>query len=793
MSDYTVVGRPGANGSNGTPPGGTGAPGKPGQSVTANRLSFDADNFVLALGGRGGNGGYGADPLGMPGPGGPGGAALARLITQAPADIASNSLVEAHGGDGGNAGSTAAGGPGVNGPSGGWANAQGSTTAIDNADIAIRAVAIGGAGGRGDKGQWDPRTFASGTGGSAYAVASGRSSGSGTVTVEADQTGGHGGFGWAASNGGAGAASTMNNQVKGWTNGGTLHLIQSSTGGSGGDSFWSKPGVGGAATAALVFDDTVNFTRSKFLVAESTARGGNGGSAQSLSDFGRNGADGGIATAKQVIKSSGSIDVVSTAIGGGGGAGISEINSDPSAFHGGRGGKALATARGVSTEDGTVDVTAVQHGGNGGSANWVFDDRTESFIVASPGAGADSTMINAVSGMTNGGKLNLHETAVGGEGGGSSSPFAGPSGTNGGGGGAEGTLHFNDLLNATQSKAVDASVTAVGGNGGSGFIFVGGTGGNATASDTIVAKYHAGAIAEAIGGDSGFSFGLFGAEFGHNGGGGDAAATAVALATDASRGDVFASAGAHGGLGIVALHNVGSAVAKATGTGHSGSVHANADTHGDGNVGDFNNPQLTTFRAAGADAIVAGQSTAQAQVSVGGNAPDHLVGPQAFALLVGDPSSPSQNAELADNPNIRSYFHDDAFYFASGELGAASSTGSATAAYTQTSHIALDINTFAFGTPSGNLILGFYDATVTGGASGPVNLNVMDNGVSLLHSSFADTTQAASYLQDHPLDLGSLSTQQTHNLDVTLSVTTNPGQHAGLYVDLVLGSGLLLA
>jgi hypothetical protein len=74
-----------------------------------------------------------------------------------------------------------------------------------------------------------------------------------------------------------------------------------------------------------------------------------------------------------------------------------------------------------------------------------------------------------------------------------------------------------------------------------------------------------------------------------------------------------------------------------------------------------------------------------------------------------------------------------------------------------------------------------------------VTLNVTGNGTSLLHASFADTTQAVIYLHDHPLDLGPLSIQDIHNLDIALSVTESPGQRASLYVDLVLGSGHLVA
>ena len=78
-------------------------------------------------------------------------------------------------------------------------------------------------------------------------------------------------------NGGAGAASTLTNAVKGATNGGYLKLYQTATGGAGGGTYSGASGAGGAASSSLTFDDTQNPRLSTDMKVAAYAVGGHGG------------------------------------------------------------------------------------------------------------------------------------------------------------------------------------------------------------------------------------------------------------------------------------------------------------------------------------------------------------------------------------------------------------------------------------------------------------------------------------------------------------------------------------
>ena len=63
----------------------------------------------------------------------------------------------------------------------------------------------------------------------------------GSDSVIANQTGGAGGAATTGAIGGAGAASTLTNAVKGSTNGGTLSMTQNATGEAGGATTGEPP------------------------------------------------------------------------------------------------------------------------------------------------------------------------------------------------------------------------------------------------------------------------------------------------------------------------------------------------------------------------------------------------------------------------------------------------------------------------------------------------------------------------------------------------------------------------
>jgi hypothetical protein len=128
------------------------------------------------------------------------------------------------------------------------------------------------------------------------------------------------------------------------------------------------------------------------------ARGGWGGEVRS--GLGFRGGDGGAASSIAYGENHGAsaVSVRAEAVGGRGGSVYSSFAPRP----GGLGGEAVARATGIS-ESGDVDVTAVQRGGDGGSGEIAAD-------------GADSTLIDAVSGST-AGRLVLLQEAIGGLGG----------------------------------------------------------------------------------------------------------------------------------------------------------------------------------------------------------------------------------------------------------------------------------------------------------------------------------------------------------------------------------------
>jgi hypothetical protein len=659
--------------------------------------------------------------------------AAALFATTVLDDLSHITTAEAHGGAGGNAGLLVAGGAGANGGAGGRASsAATSGGSRGNADVTVTASAYGGDGGAGEG-----AGHTGGFGGTATAVAVGRSVGSGTVTVNAIQIGGKGGDGIAGADGGAGAASTMHNAVAGSTSDGTLHLNQHAEGGAGGASSSGRPGFGGAATSTLFFDDTLGLSHSASISSTVYAEGGDGG---------------GDATASQTILGAGSLHVVSTAIGGNGIAGQD-------------GGTATASAHGETSGGDTVSVTAIQQGGGGAT-------------------GAASSMNDAVSGMTDGGALFLSEAAFGG--GGDSGVITGVwTGTSGGNGAdANAILHFDDTLNKTQSTSVTGSVAAYGGGGGDSFFAGAGNGAGAHASVNMTGSHDVSAHATAVGGDSGTEFDNFGdySRIVHSGGAGDATATAVADSTNTADSNVNATASAHGGI---QESSPGHAMATATGTGHTGLVHADASTEIDAITSPddplSSGPPVFAVSAT-ADGGVAGQSTALAEADIHDPAPAHVTGQQAVAIVVAAPTS--EAADLTAFPEVQSHVPGQ---YASGELGVAASTGGSAGAYTQSSSFDLVFN--GFSGPHDHLVFGFYDATATGGASGPVSLDiVLDKNTTLLHQTFTDTAAAASYLNDHVFSVGSPDVFDSPGFDVsaTLSVAINPGQHAGLYVDVVV-------
>jgi hypothetical protein len=228
------------------------------------------------------------------------------------------------------------------------------------------------------------------------------------------------------------------------------------------------------------------------------------------------------------------------------------------------------------------------------------------------GAGASSTLTNAVSGATTGGYLRLSQTSNGGAGG-----YGSSGGSGGTGGDATSSLTFDDTKNATASSNLTGASTPNGGAGGAA-PGGGGAGGKAIASLTLTG------------------------------------AAAVSASTTATGGSSATTAG--------------TATATTTATGLSGSFSATADTS-------LAAGQLIQAASTSASGSVDGTSVAEAQAAIGGSSATFLTSGQAVALETGGPNAASSGAVLAANPNIKAAFGASPVFFAIGELGGGYSNG----------------------------------------------------------------------------------------------------------------------
>lgn len=336
------------------------------------------------------------------------------------------------------------------------------------------------------------------------AIARGSSSGGGNVQVYAYQFGGNGGNSGnrnsiSGSSGGNGADSMMPTAVFGSTTG-ILTLGQYAYGGDGGSSWYGSGGRGGKASSTL----SASNGESSLLNTRTNALGGIGGD----SIEGTVSGSGGDAVAHNTIDSYGddhNIHAVSYAEGGRGGNpvlfslpgaggnstsqtfvtanGNSAVQVEDKAVGGngsydgnhqvfsGKGGSASSHASASNRGNRDVSVSSTAIGGAGGFAP-NFSGGTSSARASGWSSGGgnvtvtahqyggtsiDSSMLNAVTGLTSG-VLTLEQYAYGGDGGGSTEPGT----IHGNGGKASSTLSVTN----SDSSVLNTTTVAIGGTAG---------------------------------------------------------------------------------------------------------------------------------------------------------------------------------------------------------------------------------------------------------------------------------------------------------------------------------------
>lgn len=797
--DVTNTGATGASGVDGASPSGSGGNGAPGQDISAIvNNATDNNNSATANGGRGGNGGIGApgSPLGVGiggngGNGAQGGNATASATTTTAATGLTEAIAAAGGGTGGEG---AQGGQldGLGGSGADGGSAEGTSAVDFNTTGSAFAIATDSGGTGGDSSQdtqagslqtYQGRVFPGGNGG---AVGNTTASATGLTAATANvvENGGGGGSG---TQGGIGAGSSITDAVTGSTTDGVLQLEQESNGGAGGDGSEGPGGQGGAAAADLIFDDTASPTRSAMVEVENRAAAGAAGSGGIGSVAGVN------ASANTTITGAHDVAITESANGGAGGAaGASDTLN--AGGDGGSGGNASGSASGTTTsvtgrvsvnltvvggvggaaEDGayieaipaaggdggqasigsvsgtggaSADVEATLAGGNGGSSDGALG-----------GTGAGATLINAVTGSTQGGTLTLDETATAGAGGDS---FGG---TGGQGGDATTVLTFDDTANATQSATFFVDVEAAAGQGG--FDQIGANPGpnqvgtSRQSSGDGGAAVATGAITAAAALPSGRPTTVYLTVMATGGSGLDGGdATANATATGGTV-NVQSYATATGGLehGNTALDHAGTATADATGTDAGGFVTAQATSNLNSQVG--NDVSVVSGTAT---AVVAGTSTAHAVAGFNQQGSFDTSG-QAVADVIGLPSAPMTGTDVAAGQTL--LFDAD-----QGSSGVPGATGSHTT--TTTINATVDLTPFNRGS---EFLLDLHQATVFGRGVTGVTFDVTDIATPI-HKVFTDAASAAGYFTDDLLDLGSFDAvtgdSSTLFVQMSLAVTTD--------------------
>jgi len=303
---------------------------------------------------------------------------------------------------------------------------------------------------------------------------------------------------------------------------------------------------------------------------------------------------------------------------------------------------------------------------------------------------------------------------------------------------------------------------------------IGAAGGAATASATLTGAGNVTAAVGATGGAGGSGAG---------GAGASGAATATATAITSLRGDGVAGAPV---AGIVAL-------AHAMATGATGSFLARAETT-------LVTGGLVEQVLATATGAVDGVSVGNAGVAIGTAGPAFIhtnevgagaVGAGAVAMETGAPLAAGTAPVLANNAKIKAAFGAGPVFFATGELGAGHFNGG-TKTETTTSEIDETVNLTKLASRQ-DLVVGFYNGTITGTGVTRAALDFYVDGKDVLHEAFASAAAARTWFTDHAVDLGSLASgsalvgsNNTLTLRAVVTVTSTSAG-SGFHGDMIIG------
>ena len=670
------------------------------------------------------------------------------------------------------------------------ATANVATSSATNGGFAD-ARTYGGTGGRGSG--VDKMGGAGGIASATTATASGKYARANIV-----QTGGAGGAGVNGAGGGAGAASALTDAVSGAANGGYLRLQQYARGGAGGNSSAGVAGNGAAGSSALTFNDVAtNGGKANYLSLISDADGGQGGTGKTVAGKG--------GTGQATVSAVGAAATLAVATAEGGGGGNIYYSG---AASGGAGGTATGAAT-ASTNSVTEMATARTNanGGAGGSArsagkvagaggvasdakatasghsayavvNQVGGAGGTGFSGANGGAGASSTITDAVTGTTTGGSLELRQNADGGTGGYSTTGSAGAAGA------ATSNLTFNDeTANATDASTVFGRTAATGGAGGSSASGGAGKGGEAKSAVAMTGVNVIRAYSYATGGRGGY------VSSSQTGNGGNATSTAAATSTRASGySRATANASAYGGVGAVegtanatssATTAMGQlATASARAGGRSGQAQSTASTTASGLV-----TNVSSMAQAQVGSTASAQSMAQAFTGFPGGFDSSW---NSYSYVTALPDASTIGSALSGNSKVDTVLGTSLATVLGGGVQGANYASDATGNRTYKSTVTWSLNTV---TLSGDLILGLLDFQSLGTGFTSLTLNVTVEGVTKANKGFsaAGLASAQTFFDNNTINLGDVA--QDSDLTVVVNYTLlGNAVNSGFGMSYVLGT-----
>jgi hypothetical protein len=394
----------------------------------------------------------------------------------------------------------------------------------------------------------------------------------------------------------------------------------------------------------------------------------------------------------------------------GGGTGGTTTTSGGSAAPGGT---STASAFGSSSGGAAVNITVNQTGGSGGSQ--------QTGAVGNGGNGAASVLTNGASGSTSG-TLTFTHNATSGQGGTATGGAAGNGGdatsnltaTNPGGGPIVGTT------NANSGAGGNGSGPATPGNGGNSVstIYLSST---TSTVNTTAASF------TGFGGTNGATSGLRG----------------------------LASSSAHSatanGPAATALATTSGRVAPAT------SAAAQSDT---------SSGALTSMSLL---ANVQNTSALRAKTvaNTGAGFATLFGGDHAELASSGLPSVSDVATQLAGDPNVTAAYNPpDGHHtpLALAYFGLNTLSGTATPTITSTANYSFDTSTLT----NGNLMVGLLDPTTSGPGFTSLHFQVTREGSIVVDQMFATLATAATYFDDHVLDLGPLTAGVAGTLDLSI-------------------------